>query len=183
MLITMVCAVLLAAVPSFAQKVSVSVNAAQLATLGTLNTETAVALSRHCSFHAGAAWNPWTFRKDVPGRQFQARRIDASAGIRWWPWHVHSGWWVSSSAMYREYNYGGITGKTTEEGDAAMIAFGGGYSLMLTGHLNIDFGLGIAGGHKWFTEYSCPKCGRITGGGSKWFASPDDIRISLVWVF
>lgn len=167
---------------SNAQSWSLSTNAGKWADLGTANIEVGVAVSRHLSLHAAAAYNPWTFRRG-DGRQFQSRRQEYEASVRYWPWHIYSGWWINTAARYREYNTGGIFRSETEEGNALGAAVSAGYSLMLSHHFNIDFGLGLYGGRTAYTAYSCPKCGTITGRGNKWFLLPDDITIAFVWVF
>lgn len=181
-ILTSAIAVLIACWHSSAQDWHISTNIGEWANLGTANIEAGLALDRHFSLHGGAAYNPWTFRSSS-GRQFQNRRQQYEAGIRFWPWHVYSGWWVEATARYCEYNRGGILKAATEEGDSFGISLSGGYSLMLTGHLNLEFGLGAYTGMTVYTSYSCPRCGRVTGSGRKWFLLPDDLTIGLVWIF
>ena len=85
--------------------------------------------------------------------------------------------------QYQEYNRGGIISQRTEEGDAYGLSLSGGYSLMLHEHLNLDFGLGLWGGQKTYITYACPSCGKITGKGYKWFLTPNEIRISIAYIF
>ena len=73
--------------------------------------------------------------------------------------------------------------QTTEEGDAVGLALSGGYTLMINYFLNIDFSLGFWGGYKWYTQYSCPKCGRIIDDGRKFFLDANDISIALIFIF
>jgi hypothetical protein len=54
---------------------------------------------------------------------------------------------------------------------------------MLHEHLNLDFGLGLWGGQKTYITYACPSCGKITGKGSKWFLAPNEIRVSIAYIF
>ena len=162
---------MLAAVPflSHGQDWSVSTNLLDYACLGTLNAEGSGAVGRHISIHAGARVNPWTYHKGDPAKQMQNRHQSYAAGIRYWPWYIYSGWWFSGMAQYREYNRGGIFSQRTEEGDAYGLSIGAGYSLMLDEHLNLDFGFSL-----W---------GRITGKGARWFVLPNDIRISIAYIF
>ena len=50
------------------------------------------------------------------------------------------------------------------------IAFGGGYSLMLGEHINLDFGLGLWTGYQKYVTYACPQCGKVVDSGEKWFS-------------
>ena len=40
-----------------------------------------------------------------------------------------------------------------------------------------------AGWQKTYIAYACPSCGRITDKGSKWFFMPNDIRVSIAYIF
>lgn len=176
---------LLIALPIFcsAQDWSVSTNAMDYVSLGTLNAEVSMATSRHISINASARINPWTFHKGDPSKQMQNRQQTYAVGIRYWPWHIYSGWWMSGMAQYQEYNRGGIISATTEEGDAYGLSIGAGYSLMLHEHWNLDFGLSLWGGQKTFVTYACPSCGKITEKGAKWFFLPNDLRVSIAYIF
>lgn len=164
-----------------AQKVSVSTNAVDIANFGTLNAEVSVAVARHWSLNAGVRYNPWTFGEGVDAKQNRTRTV--SAGARWWPWNVYSGWWAGARAQWEEYNRGGLRSARTEEGDAYGLALSGGYSLMVHPNINIDFGLGLWGGYKKYTVYRCPTCGKIEEQGSKVFVMPSDVIVSLMFTF
>ena len=175
----------LAAMPILcrAQDWSASTNLMDYVCLGTINAEVSGAAGRHITINASARVNPWTFHKGDPAKQMQNRHQTYAAGIRYWPWHIYSGWWFSGMTQYQEYNIGGIFSQKTEEGDAYGLSLGAGYSLMLHEHLNLDFGLSIWGGQKTYITYACPSCGRITDKGAKWFILPNDIRISIAYIF
>lgn len=161
----------------------ISTNLLDYARLGTLNADFSYAISRHWSLVAGARYNPFTFRKDNPDKQFQYRQISCAAGARLWPWHVWSGWWFAGKVRYQEYNVGGIGTRETEEGDRVGAGLYVGYTLMLAAHLNMEFGLGFWGGADWYRTYSCPVCGILEASGRRHFIRPDDFMISLVYVF
>ncbi|MBR5925551.1 MAG: DUF3575 domain-containing protein, partial [Bacteroidales bacterium] len=97
--------------------------------------------------------------------------------------NVYSGWWVGAKAQYQEYNHGGIITKTAEEGDAFGAALAGGYSLMLKEHWNLDFGLGVWGGCTKYRKFAYPENGKITEEGHKWFFLPNEVILSLVYIF
>ena len=166
-----------------AQKWSLSTNAVDWLVLGTSNIEGGVAVGRHLSLHTGMKINPWTFKGNESERQYQARQQTYYGGVRIWPWNIYSGWWFETKAQYSEYNIGGIWSKKTEEGDAYGIGLAAGYTLMVHKNLNIDFGVGMWGGMKKYTVYSCPKCGIIDESGRKAFFLPDNIALALVYIF
>lgn len=174
--------ILLSELGANAQKWSVSTNALELANLGTLNMEASYAVSQHWSLNAGARYNPFTF---ASGRdnQFQNRKRAVALGGRWWPWHVWSGWWMSAKLQGLEYNVGGILSDKTEEGDSVGAGFSAGYTYMINQHFNFEIGLGAWAGMKWYTVYSCPNCGTIVERGKRMFALPDDLILSLCYVF
>lgn len=166
-----------------AQKVSVSTNVLDCLALGTMNVDVSYAFSRHWSAVAGVRYNPFTFMKGDPQKQFQCRQQSYSAGVRMWPWHILSGWWFASKIRYQEYNVGGILGPQTREGDRFGLGLYSGYTHMISSHFNLEFGLGIWGGLDYYTKYSCPNCGVKIEEGHGGFMLPDDVMLSLVYVF
>lgn len=166
-----------------AQTMSVATNILDYACLGTFNAELSCPLSRRWSLTAGARYNPFTYRRGDPDRQFQMRQQSYSIGARLWPWHIWSGWWFAGKLRYQEYNTGGLRSPETREGDRFGAGCYGGYTHMLTSHLNLEFGLGLWGGLDVFKCYSCPICGVTLSSGKTAFLRPDDIMISLVYVF
>ena len=173
---------LLLPVTAQAQRYSVGTNAVDWMTLGTLNAEASVAVSRYVSVHAGAELNPWTFHAGDPDRQMQLRQNSYWAGARWWPWHVYSGWWTGADARYTVYNGGGIRQRETEEGDAIGMGFWGGYAVMLSDRWNLDLGAGFWGGWTRYKTYACPLCGHRLDEGEKAFILPD-ARIAIQLIF
>lgn len=187
-----VISILFSAVAASAQTWAVAVNTADALDLGTVGVEGSAAVGQHWSLHAGTKVNPWTFGgkdswnglfSEANPEQLQDRKQVYSAGVRWWPWNVYSGWWLGLKGQYQEYNRGGILAKTSEEGDAVGAALAGGYSLMIREHFNLDFGLGVWGGWTQYTKYDCPSCGRVTESGDKWFVLPNEVILSLVYIF
>lgn len=73
--------------------------------------------------------------------------------------------------------------RKTEEGDRFGAGLYAGYTHMLSSHFNLEFGLGLWGGMASYRQYSCPVCGLTTDSGTKAFILPDDVMISLVYVF
>ena len=166
-----------------AQKFSISTDLLGYARLGTMNLDASYALARRWSLTAGVRYNPFTFRKGDPDRQFQYRQQSCSVGMRLWPWHAWSGWWFAGKLRYQEYNYGGLISEKTEEGDRFGTGLYSGYTHMLSPHFNLEFGVGLWGGISSYRQYSCPVCGLTVEKGEKFFLLPDDVMISLVYVF
>lgn len=73
--------------------------------------------------------------------------------------------------------------KEAEEGDRFGAGIYAGYTHMLTKHFNVEFGLGVWSGMAVFRRYSCPVCGVTVAAGRKLFLLPDDLMISLAYVF
>lgn len=182
-IILAVAAFAISSLKSEAQTVSLSTNLLDYACLGTLNADVSYSLSRKWSVTAGARYNPFTFRKGDPDKQFQLRQQSYSLGARLWPWHTWSGWWFAGKLRYQEYNSGGIRSLETREGDRFGAGLYAGYTYMLTSHLNIEFGLGLWSGLDVYRCYSCPVCGVTLESGKTHFILPDDIMISLAYVF
>ncbi|MCF0175874.1 MAG: DUF3575 domain-containing protein [Bacteroidales bacterium] len=166
-----------------AQKITLSTNILEWMELGTMNVEASVAAARHISVGAGVKWNPWTYKAGDPETQAQNRQLVLNAGMRYWPWHIFSGWWMGAKGQYATYNIGGIWSRETEEGDAFGLGFGGGYTLLLTSALNLDFGIGAWTGTRTWIRYSCPRCGQVLENGSGLFVLPNELLVSLVYVF
>lgn len=182
-IILAVAAFAISSLKSEAQTVSLSTNLLDYACLGTLNADVSYSLSRRWSVTAGARYNPFTFRKGDPDKQFQLRQQSYSLGARLWPWHTWSGWWFAGKLRYQEYNSGGIRSLETREGNRFGAGLYAGYTYMLTSHLNIEFGLGLWSGLDVYRCYSCPVCGVTLESGKTHFILPDDIMISLAYVF
>jgi hypothetical protein len=184
---------LLLAAPLSAQVFSLSTNLLDWANLGTVNAQAGLSFSRHFSLHAGARYNNWNFGSAEKETAFQNRARTASLGLRYWPWNVYSSWWVSARAQVEEYNRGGLLKRPlTEEGVAAGLGLGFGYSRMLARHWNLDLGLGGWFGKAWYTQYRCPRCGRVVSrddgtpvrDATRWFALPsNELQISISYVF
>ena len=159
-------------------RMSVSANAADCADCGTLNVEMGLAVLRQWSVTAGAKYNPFEF-----GDATRRKRRTFDAGVRFWPWHCYSGWWVAAKARYEEFNNASGMEESSKEGDRMGASLSAGYSIMLGRRFNLDLGLGVWGGMETFTSYSCPTCGEIMQRGSRTFILPSDITVALAFVF
>lgn len=180
--------------PARAQQLSFSTNMVEWANLGTFNAEAGVSIARHFSIHAGFRYNPWTFRAGNPDdrfvdpngdseKQFENRKQSYNLNLRFWPWYVYDGWWIYAKGQYTEYNRGGLINHWAEEGDAFGGGLGFGYTYMLHKHWNLEFGAGVWAGKTKYTKYRCTNCGVKEDEGEKFFILPDDVMISIVFVF
>ena len=164
-----------------AQEVSVSTNMADLANFGTFNLGASYAFARHWSAEAALKYNPFSFGEGDEAKVNRQRTVQA--GARWWPWHIYSGWWVGGNVRYQEYSTGGFSSPETSEGDRFGGGIRGGYSYMLSEHVNLDLGLGVWAGYDIYRTYACPVCGRVLGSGSKYFILPSDLILSVAYIF
>lgn len=163
-----------------AQDAAVSANLLGLADLGTMGADVSAAVSRRVTADAGICYNPWTFTRG--GSIVQDRRRQVSAGVSLWPWHVLTGIHLGAGVQWREYNRGGLLSPSAEEGDAFGIYAEAGISRMIHHRWNISASAGAWAGRRSWTSYSCPVCGRITGGGTGPFVEPARFRISVDYI-
>lgn len=172
-----------AAISAQAQKFSLSTNILDYACLGTVNLDASCSVSRRWSLTAGMRYNPFTYMKGDPEEQMQLRQQSYALGARVWPWHTMSGWWFAGKLRYQEYSFGGVWSDETEEGDRGGMGLYAGYTHMLSKHFNIEFGIGFWGGLDVYRRYSCPVCGLLMSTGKRLFVLPDDLMISIAYVF
>jgi hypothetical protein len=182
-LILVIVGMMFSLIPASAQRFSISTDLLGYACLGTLNADVSMSVSQKWSITAGVRYNPFTFSADDPQKQFQLRQKSFSFGTRMWPWHNGSGWWFCGKVRYQEYNMGGIFSRETREGDRFGAGLYTGYTYMISRHFNIEFGMGLWGGLDAYRKYSCPACGVTLESGKGLFLLPDDIMVSLAYVF
>ncbi len=156
-----------------AQGVSISTNVVDYAESGGANVEAAYGVTRHWSLNAGMKY-------DSGG---DVRQQLYSFGGRFWPWYTYSGWWLGAKMQYQEFNRRVDWGERATEGDRYGAGFAGGYSRMLSKHLNVDLGLGVWAGKVKYVTYACATCGRRVDSGTKYFLLPNDIMIALSFIF
>lgn len=182
--ITVVVIALLASLPSLdAQKLAVSTDLMGYADLGTLNAEVSMSLSRHWTANAGVRYNPFMFKGGEDNHYISNRQRAFSAGGRYWFWHVYSGWWFAGKMQYQEYNRGGLRSPETREGDRVGAGLAAGFTYMLSSHFNFEVSAGAWGGYDTFNVYECPVCGLTKDTGSDFFILPNDITISISYLF
>lgn len=166
------------------QKLSLEVNFADLLNYGTLNCDAEIAIQRHLSIYAGGRYNGWDFKTKDQDILVRNQQKTAFCGIKYWPWYVNSGSWFAAKSQLLGYSQTGIWRPALDEGCCLGLGLSMGYSWMLNRHFNLDVGLGLWGGRmlKHFL-YCCPDCMVVRSEGPEWFLSPDDVILSLKYIF
>ena len=173
-------ALLLSGTVCRAQNVSVSTNVVMLADFGTPNLEMGFSVGPKASLHVGGRYNNWTFRPDDP---LLNRKRTVWAGVRWWSWNVNSGFFIQGKFQYQEYNRNVLMKGLKEQGDAFGVGLGAGYAVMLSRHFNIEFGAHFWAGMTKYGTYDAAIGGYYVDSGTKFFALPDDLCLSFVYIF
>lgn len=164
---------------------AIETNLVSWANFGTMNIGASGAVSKNAILHGDVRWNPWQFSTGTSGSVAPStRELTLDFGFRWYFFCSYSGWWLGGKIQYEDYCKGGVIHKDwVEQGDAFGLGIGAGYSLMIWKNLNLDFGLYAWGGPTIYARYSSVDDGKLLESGTKWFILPDDVRISLVYVF
>lgn len=169
---------------------SIGTNVVDWIDFGTMNLNASVSASRYITVETDIKYNPWTFNGRIPAKATWDKKFSASAGCRFWPWYVYSGWWLGARLKYEMYSRANFLyckktedGWMTEEGHAYGMGISAGYSFMVNKNFNIDVGAGLWAGPTRYTTYGCPVCGGIAGSGRKFFLLPDNVMVSFVYVF
>ena len=174
------------AMAASAQEMGISTNVVDYLTAGSLNVEASYGFARHWSVSAGGKYSPLPSGKSIlPASDDTAllRQRLFNAGLRWWPWHIYSGWWMGAKLQYQEFVEKGRTGPETTEGDRFGGGLAAGYSAMLAPRFNLDLGLGFWGGYALYTKYACRSCGRRIDSGSRPFFLPSDLLLGITYIF
>lgn len=169
---------LLTVMPAKAQIFAIQTNALDYAALGTLNLQAQVSFAQNYSVFIDGRWNPWTFGTSENPLQLGQRKL--SAGVRFWPWYVYSGWWVAASFQWSALDVRGLFKQPeihARGGLGGGVSFG--YSFMLAPHLNLDLGAGVC-----YTRYTSFVAGNDPDTkGTQSFFQPDFLSASIVYVF
>lgn len=169
---------------SSAQKLSLGTNLIDWADFGTPNLELNVAVHQHFSIMVGGRYNSWDFHSKDPAMLVRNHQQTAYAGFRYWPWYVNSGWWIATKAQWMNYSNTGIWRPALHEGMGVGAGISAGYTWMLMEHLNLELGAGAWGGYLIkHALYCCPECMEVRQQGPKGFIYPDDLFLSIVYVF
>lgn len=165
------------------QNLAISTNIVDYASYGTMNLTSDYGFARQWSVVADARYNPFSWKGDGP-HEVRAKQRSGAVGVRFWPWHIYSGWWMACKAQYQEYSTTLLRSDSSSwEGDRAGGSLSAGYSYMLSPHFNLNVGLGVWAGVDKYVVYECPRCGRTVDSGTKTFLLPNDIQLSVSYVF
>ena len=167
-----------------AQKVAISTNLGDWAYLATANVDVSYAFARRFSVTAAVKYNNWEFNKTNPDIAIFNKNQTANVSIRFWPWFVYSGWWISLKAQYSKFSRAGIWRPAMENATAVGGGLGFGYTFMISKHFNIELGAGAWGGRMLdYQLYCCPKCMELREEGPRNFIDFDEARVALQFVF
>ncbi len=164
-----------------AQKWSISTNLLDYVNFGTINADVGLSVNKHWTISLSGKYNPFYF--NFPDNPIINKKGMAAFNARFWPFFVYSGLFYGFGAQCGVYRNGGIFSDYTREGLAGGFTFEIGYSLILTKHLNIEFGIGVWAGANRFKMYSSTQCGRKISEGTKPFLTFNDLQINLLYNF
>ncbi|MBR6211558.1 MAG: DUF3575 domain-containing protein [Bacteroidales bacterium] len=165
---------------------TVQTNVLDWAALGTANAEIGMSVSQHFSLVVGGRYNPWEFTDSKYNIPIRNQQQTAYLGVRFWPWYVNSGFWISAKAQYMfSFSNTGIWRAALKEGKNGIGgALAAGYTFMLSKHFNLEAGIGgWAGVFKEYGFYSSHNKYEVREEGRKTFIYPDQVSLSLVYVF
>ena len=168
-----------------AQKWAVSTNFLSWVNIGTINAEGAVSVSDHVTLNTGFTANPWKMTTPT-NVELKNKQYGGYVGAKYWPWQAYSEWWFGAKVQYKNFEQAGLLTPNLMMGDALGAGFSGGYSCMISNHVNLDFGLGFWGGRllnyrKYKTEIKDDN--KILDEGPRNFVFLDNVMVSLVYIF
>jgi hypothetical protein len=165
-----------------AQKRAFAINVVDYFNFLTINGEVSLAFSRHWSGHFRCRYSPFILKEGTL-QQMQNKRLEFSAGIRYWIWNINSGWFTHLYPSYSKYNKGGIFNEKTYEGESYGALLGGGYAFMLSKRVNLELGVELRAGYKNYVIYEHPKGGRFKGKWKELFIEPGNVLIQFAFIF
>lgn len=178
---------------AYGQNFSVSTNIMDWAEFITMNLEAGTPLSQHWSIHSEVRINPWKFGafdsearyEDIleNKKAFLDGKTAINFSVRWWSWHVYSGWWVRGKLQYMSYDRGGLVHEERTVGDAFGLGIGGGYSWMLSEHWNVEAGFSVWGGYTSEFQYPTVNDPHRSDTYGKGFFLPDQVLMSVAYIF
>lgn len=166
----------LSVIDARAQNTYVATNCLDYLYLVTFNAEFGVNVSSKWSVYLKGKYNPFSFNF---GKRIQHKQATVAAGVKYWFWYTNSGWFVNSHIGYSNYNVGGIIDRYGYQGNAYSLTLGGGYSLILSKKLNLDFGVGVNAGYTNYKKYMCPTCGKFIEKKKKVYVAPSNLLVQL----
>ncbi|WP_165043850.1 DUF3575 domain-containing protein [Dysgonomonas sp. ZJ709] len=158
-----------------AQFYSLGTNIPALGTT-TLNLEASMTLNRKWSVHLPVYYNPFVFKDNKKIQNFSVL-----PGVRYWMLESYVRGFVGVNAIGSKYHF------TWKDYRYEGLAFGGGisagYAYLLSPRWNLEVQGGI--GLIWadYTKYKCEECGKKLADENGWYLIPNQIAISLIYLF
>lgn len=163
---------------------AVSTNLAKWAFLGTANLGLHFPLAKSWSAELQGRYNPWTYHNDSDSRRMTWRERTLAAGGRGWlNGCFEAGPYIGLGAQYAQFNRGGVFGDKTYEGVAYGAYLKAGWLARITDHWKFEAGLGFIGAWADYDVYKCSVCGRQLDSRERWILFPDELNLSIVYVF
>jgi len=163
---------------------SMATNLFQWANFGTPNLELGLSVHRNVSLSAGARYNGWKFNDSRNNIPIWNKQQTYYGGFRYWPWYVFSGFWLGFKGQYSKVSSTGIWRPALMEYTGVGFGLSLGYTVMVTPHFNIEFGVGAWGGrYLKYSLYECPTCMELRDEGPRHFGDLDDVSVSFCYVF
>lgn len=160
---------------------AISTNLMDWLDLGTANLSVEYAFARRWSADVVTEYNFLSLR----GGALKDKRRGVTVGVRYWPWHTYSGFWVRPFMGAESSDAAGLPLKfLNKRCDRFGAGVSGGYSLMIARNLNLDFGIGFWGGLRHDLPGGTETNANGTAPARSWggYIAPKDIRISLMFV-
>lgn len=158
-----------------AQFYSLGTNIPALST-ATLNAEVSMTLNRKWSLHLPVYYNPFVFKDNKKIQNFTAL-----PGVRYWLLESYVNGFIGVNAIGSKYHF---TWKDYRyQGQAFGAGISAGYAYLLSPRWNLELEGGI--GLVWadYTKYRCEECGKKIGEQTGWYALPNKVAVSLIYLF
>lgn len=163
---------------------AVSTNLGKWAFFGTANLGIHLPLARSWSAEFGGRYNPWTFQKNELDKRVTWRERTLYGGVRGWAnGCFEKGFFMGAGAQWMQFNRGGVFGDKTYEGSAIGAYLKAGYQVRISDHWRFEAGLGAFCGYADYDAYTCSVCGQRVESGKGWRIAPDELNLSIVYVF
>ena len=180
--------VLAAAIPVSAQNVAVKTNALYWATT-TPNIGVEASVGKKHTLQLTYGLNPW---KQSGGDQTSSRHWMLMPEYRYWFCESFNGWFVGAHLQGGQYNMAsidvpfGIFDELKDHRYEGWFAGGGitaGYQWVLSKHWNIEAALGVGYDYFKFNKYKCGQCGEKIWSGHKNYFGPNNLALSVMYIF
>lgn len=171
----LLCFLLLCTATGRAQFYSLGTNIPALGT-ATLNAEVSMTLDRKWSLHLPVYYNPFVFKNNKKLQNFTVL-----PGIRYWLLESYVNGFIGVNAIASKYHFTWKDYRYQGQSFGAGISAGYAYLLSPRWNLELEGGIGLV----WadYTKYRCEECGKKVGDETRWYALPNKVAISLVYLF